>query len=67
MKSVRRALKAFVGNQRVTDETFLTFTAEAEALMNSRPLTYASSDCSNLKGLTLDHFLLGRASFSIFH
>ena len=37
MKSAKRALKAVAGNQRVTDETLLTFMAEAEQqTVNSR-------------------------------
>ena len=65
VKSAKRALKAIVGNQRVTDETLLTFMAEAESLMNGRPLTHVSSDCNDLEALTPNHFLLGRANLNI--
>ena len=65
VKSVKRALKAVAGNQRVTDETLLTFMAEAESLVNSRPLTHVSSDCNDLEALTPNHFLLGRANMNI--
>ena len=65
VKSVKRALKAIAGNQRVTDETLLTFMTEAEALINSRPLTPVSSDCQDLNALTPNHFLLGRANVSL--
>lgn len=65
VKSAKRALKAVAGNQRVTDETLLTFMAEAESLMNSRPLTHVSSDCNDLEAITPNHFLLGRANMNI--
>ena len=42
VKSAKRALKPVAGNQRVTDETLLTFMAEAESLINSRPLTHVT-------------------------
>ncbi|KAL9969332.1 hypothetical protein ACROYT_G021532 [Oculina patagonica] len=48
VKSAKQALKAVAGNQRVTDETLLTFIAEAESMMNSRPLTHkALETCSS--------------------
>ena len=65
VKSAKRALKAVAGNQRVTDETLLTFMAEAELLINSRPLTHVSSDCNDLEALTPNHFLLGRPNLNI--
>ena len=65
MKSAKGALKAVAENQRVTDETLLTFMAEAESLMNSKPLTHVSSDCNVLEALTPNHFLLGRANLNI--
>ena len=65
VKSAKRALKAVAGNQRVTDETLLKFMAEAESLMNSRPLTHVSSDCNDLEAITPNHFLLGRANMNI--
>lgn len=39
--------------------------AEAESLMNSRPLTHVSSDCNDLEALSPNHFLLGRANMNI--
>ena len=65
MKFAKKALKAVAGNQRVTDETLFTFMAEAESLMNSRPLTHVSSDCNDLEAVTPNHFLLGRANLNI--
>ena len=65
MTSAKRALKAVAWNRRVTDETLLTFMAEAESLINSRLLIHVSSDCNDLEALTPDHVLLGRANLNI--
>ena len=45
MRSVKRAPIAIVGEQCVDDETLITFVAENEDNLNSRPLTTVSSDC----------------------
>jgi len=65
VKFVKRALKAVAGTKRVTDVTLLTFMAEAESLMNCRPLSHFSSDYNNLWALSPNHFLLGRANMNI--
>lgn len=62
---MKRALKAAAGTQRVTDETLLTFMAQAESFMNSRPLTHVRSDCNNLEALTPNKFLWGRSNMNI--
>ena len=64
-RSTKRALKAIAGKQRVTDETLLTFMAEVESLVNSRPLTPLNSDCKDLEALKPNHFLLGRANLNL--
>ena len=64
VRSTKRALKAIAGEQCVNDETLLTFVAEAEAILNSRPLTSVSSDCRD-EPLTPNHFLLGHASVNV--
>ena len=61
MKSAKRALKVVAA----TDETFLKFMAEAELLINSRPLTHVSCNCNDLEALTINHFLLGCANLNI--
>ena len=62
VQSTKRALRAVVGRQRLTDETLHTFITEVEAILNSRPLTHVSSDANDLEPLTPNHLLLGRPS-----
>ncbi|XP_077992826.1 uncharacterized protein LOC144446859 [Glandiceps talaboti] len=57
IKSVKIALKAILGNARVTDEELHTAIVEVEGLMNSRPLTYCSNDPTDEPVLTPNHFL----------
>ena len=44
VKSAKKALKITLNGQLVNDETLLTFMAETESLLNSRPLTHVSVD-----------------------
>ena len=65
VQSANRALKVIAGEQLTTDETLLTFVAEVESLLNSRPLTHLGGDCRDEEALTPNHFLLGRASLNL--
>lgn len=65
VQSAKRALKAVAAKQLVTDETLLTFLAEVESLLNSRPLTHVSSDHQDEEALTPNHFLTGRANANL--
>ena len=65
VQSTKRVLKIIAGEQLVTDETLLTFFAEVESLLNSRPLTHLGGDCRDEEALTPNHFLLGRASLNL--
>ena len=58
--SVKRAVRVVIGSQCVTDEVLATVLAEVEFVLNSRPLTYVSSDGSDPIALTPNHLLLGR-------
>jgi hypothetical protein len=43
VESAKGALKTIIGNADITDEEIHTFVVEAEGLLNSRPITPASS------------------------
>ena len=57
--SVKRALRAVLGNQCVSEDVLHTTLAEVEYMLNGRPLTYVSSDERDPEALTPNHFLLG--------
>jgi hypothetical protein len=56
---VKTALKAVLKEQYVTEAVLRTTLIEVEAIVNSRPLTYNSSDPKDFTALTPSHFLLG--------
>ena len=60
IKSSKRAINAVLGNADITDEELLTAITGAEGLLNSRPLTYQSSDPKDEPVLTPNHFLHGQ-------
>ena len=62
VKSAKKALKITLNGQLVNDETLLTFMAETESLLNSRPLTHVSVDPQDFEAITPNHFLIGRNS-----
>ena len=57
IRSIRKILGAILGQQRLDDEGLHTLLCEVECILNSRPLTYVSSDIGDLEPLTPDHFL----------
>ena len=60
VRSTKRAIKAILQSITITDEVLLTVAAEAEFLLNNRPLTPVSDDVNDFDALTPNHFLLGR-------
>ncbi|XP_043199886.1 uncharacterized protein LOC122369305 [Amphibalanus amphitrite] len=60
--SVKRALRAVLGNQFVTDDVLYTALVEVEYMLNGRPLTYVSTDERDPEALTPNHLLLGYSS-----
>ena len=60
IKAAKKAIYAILGNADVTDEELLTAFVAAEGLINSRPLTYQSSNPQDLVPLTPNHFLHGQ-------
>ena len=59
IKSMKRHLRRVVGQQKLTNEEFLTVLHQVEAVMNSRPLTPLSSNPNDLTPLSPAHFLIG--------
>lgn len=62
VRSVKVALTATLRERAPRDETLRTLLAEAEAIVNSRPLGHVSSDPDCPTSLTPFHFLIGTAS-----
>ena len=59
IKAAKRAVNAVLGNAQVRDEELTTAFTGAEALLNSRPLTYQSAHPEDDIPLTPNHFLIG--------
>lgn len=60
IKAAKRAIYAILGNADITDEELTTAVTGAEALINSRPLTYQSANAADDIPLTPNHFLHGQ-------
>jgi len=58
IRSIRKILDALLLQQVLTDEVLQTLLCEIEAILNSRPLTYVSSDHRDPEPLTPNHLLL---------
>ncbi|XP_061714619.1 uncharacterized protein LOC133523124 [Cydia pomonella] len=58
VRSVKGALKVTLREQAPSDEVLSTLLAEAEALVNTRPLTHVSLDSDADEALTPAHFIL---------
>jgi hypothetical protein len=60
IKSEKRAIYSVLGNSDIRDEELITAFTAAESLVNSRPLTYQTSDPKDVTPLTPNHFLHGQ-------
>ena len=58
--STKRALRVALGPHCVTDDVLQTVLAEVEFVLNSRPITYVSTDINDEEPLTPNHFLVGQ-------
>ena len=64
MRSSKQCLKKIIGRARLNYDELLTAITEVEMIINSRPLTYLSSDDVEAP-LTPAHFLMGRQTLSV--
>jgi hypothetical protein len=62
IRSVRSVLKTVIGQQLLNDEALQTVMAEAERIVNDRPLTHVSNDARDPEVLTPSKLLLLRGS-----
>lgn len=62
VRSVKTTMAALNPGKRLNDEILLTVIAEAEEIVNSRPLVYISQDAMNDEALTPNHFVRGSSS-----
>ncbi|XP_070579291.1 uncharacterized protein [Ptychodera flava] len=60
IKAAKRAIFAILKNADITDEELLMAVTGAEALINSRPITYQSANPDDVTPLTPNHFLHGQ-------
>lgn len=58
IRSVKTTFSFIFNNQKLKDELLLTLFSEAEYIVNSRPLTYVSSDSNDPEALTPNHFIM---------
>ena len=65
IRSVKRAMSVALKYQAPREEILLTALMEIEHCVNSRPLTFVSSDPDDREALTPNHFLLGASSGEI--
>jgi hypothetical protein len=60
IKAAKKAIYAVLNNADVNDEELSTVFVGVEALLNSRPLTYQTSNPKDTVPLTPNHFLFGQ-------
>ncbi|XP_014217295.1 uncharacterized protein LOC106645853 [Copidosoma floridanum] len=65
VRSVKVALHATLKDEVPSEEVLCTVLAEAEHVVNSRPLTHVSVHPGDGEALTPNHFLIGTASGSV--
>ena len=65
IRETRKILKGLVNEQLLTDEQLLTFMAEAERIINDRPITPVSNDPRDPPALTPNMLLLMKSNSAI--
>ncbi|XP_052562904.1 uncharacterized protein LOC120427189 [Culex pipiens pallens] len=59
VRSVKEALRALDDGRKLNDEILSTSLAEAEDMINTRPLTYVPQESAEEEAITPNHFLRG--------
>lgn len=59
VRSVKEALRALDDGRKLTDEILSTSLAEAEDMINTRPLTYVPQEAADEEVITPNHFIRG--------
>ncbi len=62
VQCTKKTLKAILANRIVSKKVLRTALAEAEGILNRRPITHVSNDAGDIEALTPNHFLLMRAN-----
>ncbi|XP_055619052.1 uncharacterized protein LOC129764216 [Toxorhynchites rutilus septentrionalis] len=63
VRSIKTAMEtAYCNDRKLDDEGLVTLVVAAEAIVNSRPLTYLPLDADEGEALTPNHFLLGSSN-----
>ncbi len=65
VRSVKSALYTVLGTQSVPEEVLMTVLLEVEAILNSKPLGYVSSDVADVDPVTPSSLLMGRPEGSL--
>ncbi|XP_054746024.1 uncharacterized protein LOC129250431 [Anastrepha obliqua] len=65
VKLAKYHLRRAIGCNVLSHDELHTIVCQAEAIVNSRPLTPISSDPNDLRSLTPGHFLIGRALLTV--
>ena len=60
VRSVKEVMSGLMEDRVLTDPQLYTLLTEVESILNTRPLTRASDDVSDLEALTPNHILIGR-------
>lgn len=62
VRSIKVAMRSLPQERKLDDDALHTMAVEAEAIVNTRPLTYLPLDSAQQEALTPNHFLLGSSS-----